>query len=375
MKIAFCNRKEYNSPLGGDGVQMLKTKYYLEENYSLDISIITNPNDLNSSYDIVHIFNYLTISETFEFFKKSISLNLIIVSSSIYWDYSYSSTHIFSKLFWTPNFISERRLSIQRALIRVIANITNIPIGISPKFKKYCLLFMNSSKFILPNSLEEGENLIKFAGNLGNEYFNKIRVIYNATDFSINDIHGKLENKRNLFLSKYGIPDGYILQVGRIEYLKNQLNLIVALNKHKEIPIVFVGKILEKKYFNKVQKLAKQRGNVYFIEQVDHKDIQDFYKYAKVHVLLSLRESPGLVSIEANSMGCPIVVSDERFTPVNTYFKESAYIANPLNKESIRKAVLDAYILGNKASFKNEFTWNVAAEQTYNVYLECINQC
>ena len=29
MRVAFCNRPTWNAPLGGDGVQMLKTKEYL----------------------------------------------------------------------------------------------------------------------------------------------------------------------------------------------------------------------------------------------------------------------------------------------------------------------------------------------------------
>ena len=59
MKIAFCNRPKWDSPLGGDGVQMLKTKAHLEELYGLQINIVTNPEMLDRSYDIVHVFNFV----------------------------------------------------------------------------------------------------------------------------------------------------------------------------------------------------------------------------------------------------------------------------------------------------------------------------
>ena len=41
MKIAFCNRPKWNDPLGGDGVQMLKTKEALEAIYNVESDIVT----------------------------------------------------------------------------------------------------------------------------------------------------------------------------------------------------------------------------------------------------------------------------------------------------------------------------------------------
>jgi len=374
MKIAFCNRKNYDNPLGGDGVQMHKTKYYLEQLYKVDILILTCPDDLDESFDIVHIFNYLTINDTRPYFEKATSLNLDIISSSIYWDYKFSATHIFSKLFGTPDFISEKRISFQLKIINILAFFTNRPIGVSPKLRKHCLYFINSSKYILPNSIEEGNKLLQFCGDKDGKNQDKIRVIYNATDFNNENLQYDSYKNEAEFLLKYKIPSNYILQVGRIEYIKNQLNLLYALKDYPQIPIVFVGKVLEKKYYEKLKKIADKRGNVFFIPNIEHIDIKYFYKYAKVHVLLSLRESPGLVSLEAISMNCPIVVSDERFAPINTYFKNKAYITNPFDLNDILKNVMKAND-DEKVKFeKNDFTWVKAAEQTYNVYLECTNK-
>jgi glycosyltransferase involved in cell wall biosynthesis len=374
MKIAFCNRKNYDNPLGGDGVQMHKTKFYLEQEYDIQIDIIVNPNDLNQSYDIVHIFNYLTIDETLSFFEKAKNLNIKIVSSSIYWDYSYSSTHVFSKIFGTPDFISEKRINFQRSIIRFITLLTNRPIGISPKLKKYCQIFTTSSSYILPNSKEEGEKLLAFCDPNSDINSKKIRVVFNATDFIDTQNKTDVIEEKISFLSKYKIPADYILQVGRIEYIKNQLNLLYSLMDYPNIPIVFVGKVFEKEYFDKLNKLASKRGNVFFIANVEHADIKDFYKYAKVHVLLSLRESPGLVSLEALSMNCPIVVSDNRFAPTSTYFKDTAFITNPLNEKDIKEKVLKAYNTPRTIFPELIFTWKKAAEQTYNVYLECLSK-
>lgn len=43
INVAFCNRPSYDNPLGGDAIQMLKTKEWLEILYGIHISIITHP--------------------------------------------------------------------------------------------------------------------------------------------------------------------------------------------------------------------------------------------------------------------------------------------------------------------------------------------
>ena len=90
MKIAFCNRLNWDNPLGGDGVQMLKTKANLEDLYGINIDIVTDPEKLNNSYDIVHVFNFVTYQVTESFFLKAQSLSIPIVSSCIFCDYTYA---------------------------------------------------------------------------------------------------------------------------------------------------------------------------------------------------------------------------------------------------------------------------------------------
>ena len=129
----------------------------------------------------------------------------------------------------------------------------------------------------------------------------------------------------------------------RIEYVKNQINLVYSLFSHNEIPIVFVGHPVEKGYFDKLKEISSIRGNVYFIDNIPQNEINLFYKYADIHVLLSLRESPGLVSLETALEKCPIVVTTKQFSPVDTYFANCPYVVNPLDISSVEKIVLQAY--------------------------------
>lgn len=367
MRIAFCNRDTWDNPLGGDGIQMLKTKEALERLFGLEIDIVTHADDLSKKkYDLVHIFNYATMDITKTFFDRAEQLNLKVVSSSIFWEYKYAMEPLSYRLGLVNNFVSSRFMKRNILINKIIAILTGKPVLLSSKFRKAVKLFVEKSWLILPNSKEEGELLLKFA-HCKAENKKKMRVVYNGVDLSNVKIMSE-----NEFFEKYKIPQNYILQVSRIQYIKNQLNLLTAMKKHSHIPIVFVGKVIETAYYKKLREIASKRGNVYFIEEIPHDDVYSFYRYAKCHVLLSLRESPGLVSIEALSQRCPAVVSDGRFAPVNTYFERNVQIVNPLNLLSIEKGVLSAYKQEKVDVDVEKFSWDNVALQTYNAYKQIV---
>lgn len=365
IKIAFCNRPSYDNPLGGDAVQMLQTKKYLEENYNVDVEIITSPEMITLGYSIVHVFNFLTYRITAPFIERAQSLGIPIVSSCIYWDYSYAGTFIFYELLrHYPDYIAKRQVQILRNLLQFIGKISLKPTGTSFIFRRYVRKFIQASTVIAPNSLEERDLLLSFSGMNDNRVKEKFQIVYNGVQLNKKSVMDEDD-----FFRKYKLPHEYILQVGRIEYLKNQLNLLYALKDKPEIPIVFVGQVFSQRYFNKLNKLSQERGNVFFIDRVEHSDISSFYKYAALHVLLSLRESPGLVNLEAASLSCPIVVSDKRFIPLNTYFKDVPYVVDPFDIAQIKSTILKAYT-ERKTTFidMEEFSWRNVAKQNYQIY-------
>ena len=83
INVAFCNRPSYDNPLGGDAIQMLKTKEWLEILYGIHISIITHPNELTVNFNIVHVFNFATYEITNGFVEKAHQLGIPIISSCI----------------------------------------------------------------------------------------------------------------------------------------------------------------------------------------------------------------------------------------------------------------------------------------------------
>lgn len=367
ISVALCIRPTYLTRYGGDSVQVIKTKEYLENKYDIKCNIITSHKQLTSDYDIVHIFNFATINETTLFIKKALFLHLKIVTSSIYWDYKYLAVSSFFSLFNYNIPLSEINIRLALLCVKVTKQLFDKPTLLSKKFSNYISWCIKNSDIVSPNSIEEAKLLFKFAQLDYKSNEKKISVIYNATDsigkYAIYNIK-----------EKYNLPDNYILQVGRIEFIKNQLNLLKALRKHAEIPIVFVGAIGEQKYYKKLKKLADRRGNVIFINNIPHDEIYSFYNYAKLHVLLSLRESPGLVSLEALQSGCKIIVSDERFLPFGTYFTNNAIKCSPLDLNEIERTVLTEYYSeGRKTHSTNKFTWDQTADQTFSVYKRLID--
>jgi len=367
MKVAFCIRSEYDNPLGGDAVQMLKTKKYLEKNFDITIDIVTDSNEISKKYDIVHVFNFSTYKISKKFIQKAIEFKIPVVSSPIYWDYSYSSTAKLFRLFPNLQYLNELTINVFRKIILLSGFVFSKPVVLSSTFRKNVKWMFEKSSVVAPNSVEEANLLLKWVGL---EDLQKIRVVFNATDV----IDNKTIVDKEIFHKKYLLPKDYILQVGRIEFCKNQLNLLYALKNYPGIPIVFVGKVSDIWYYKKLKKIADKRRNVFFIDAVPHNDINTFYKYAKLHVLLSLRESPGLVNIEALANGCPIVISDERFLPVKTYFANQPYVVDPLNIKKIKDVVLEAYSNGkNQVPFDFEkFSWNNVAKQTFDIYKEIL---
>lgn len=368
MKIVYCIRPEFQN--GGDGIQVMKTKEYIERLFKdCKIDIVTSPERLNNTYDIAHIFNYATVDFTRSFFKKALALNLKVVSSPIYWDYKYSIMPLYMYFWCNKKSITESFVKFHQFFHPILSKfpkrfVFDAFTNVSKRFSNDIHFFIDNSQLILPNSQREGELCCQF-GHVQDQT-SKIREIYNGVDIE----RAKILSEQDFF-AKYNIPHDYVLQVGRIEYLKNQMNLIAALADCTEIPIVFLGFARkDRPYTKQLKKLADRRGNVYFLEGIPHADVYSFYKYARVHVLLSMRESPGLVSLEALSQGCPVVISDERFLPVRTYFKKCFKSVNPYSIPDIKEAILELYNKKHEYVDMSEFSWENVAKQTYLVYKE-----
>jgi len=67
-----------------------------------------------------------------------------------------------------------------------------------------------------------------------------------------------------------------------------------------------------------------------------HEQLRNVYAAARMHVLPSIFESPGLSSLEAAIAGCSIVAGNLAFE--SEYFQDGAYYCDPCDAFSIARA-------------------------------------
>jgi glycosyltransferase involved in cell wall biosynthesis len=374
-KILFVVRKDYLDVPGGDTIQIIKTKEFLEKKYGLEIFICTDKKQIQEyqSAKIIHIFDMR--EDNLKFINEAKKYNKKIVLSTIYWDLTHSSyiNFLIQKFNIFPSSESYYKF---KDFIFYISNFRKIltfktNYYFSKKYKSKRQWALKNSDAILPNSPEEMDIVVKHFGLDLDEIKNKIFIVPNAVNSDLSTM------SYDQILPEIAELKDFVLEVARIEPIKNQLNLVKALMDKPEIPIVFIGSLRNKRYknyFNKLYILSNKRGNVYFIDHIAHETIFDYYKKAKVHVMASFRESTGLSSLEALISGCEIVVASEEYCPINYYeFDKYGHICDPYSPESIKKAVLEAFNksknLIKQENYLKKFSYENTADETYKVYL------
>ncbi len=373
MKVLFVNQHLESKQNGGDMVQMINTKKYLEKEFGVEVTLCKSI-EIEKYFednDLIHIFNIQTIEYTYNALKKAKKYNKKVVLSTIFWDLR-DATYINTlyKLFKiTPSKNVEKLKKFGNIFNKLIYKIMSNKTSIMFNKKELAFKVLNEADFLLPNSTEELQLLIEYYGLDPYKLNLKSLIVPNAVD------KRKLINIKNENNNKIIEQNNFILQVGAINPVKNQINLIKAFFDDKKIPIVFIGRCSDISYYKKLKALGNKRGNVFFYDELSNDDVLRIYKNASCHILPSFRESPGLVSLEAIAMGTPIVVSGKEYCPINYYkFDDIATICNPYSPESIREAVLFAlnnnHVLDENSikSYLDFFSYENAAKITYNSY-------
>ncbi|MCB0337558.1 MAG: glycosyltransferase, partial [Bdellovibrionales bacterium] len=179
----------------------------------------------------------------------------------------------------------------------------------------------------------------------------------------------------DLFINTYGIED-FILCVGRLESRKNQLQVLKAL-EHVDLPVVLVaGDFSYQREYAEAVRSFKRRGPTIVLDHLSDELLASAYKAAKVHVLASWFEFPGLVSLEAAYFDCNVVVSDAGTT--RDYFGDNAWYCSPGDESSILQAVLAAYYSPlneeTKSVALNNHDWKRCASVYIRSYEAILNE-
>lgn len=183
--------------------------------------------------------------------------------------------------------------------------------------------------------------------------------------------------------AKYNIADDYILFVSSLEAKKNVPTLLNAYNELKKRgyrqKLVMVGK---KGYgYDAIEAMIKQlklENDVIMPGYVPLEDLPKFYSAAEALVMPSVYEGFGIPVVEANSCGCPVIVSNGGSLPeiagksaiiVGVY--DAQGYANAIEKIITEKSAREKMVA---AGFRNakRFSWKTAAKKTIGAYRRLI---
>jgi glycosyltransferase involved in cell wall biosynthesis len=352
MRVAFITRSTLYTVPGGDTVQVLQTAAHLAE-IGVDVEVkLSNEEICYEDFDLLHFFNLTRPADILYHSQKA---NKPFVVSTILCNYSEYDKHQAKGLRALIGFLPANSIDYIKTVARWLLGKDHLSgknylwMGQRKSIQKV----LQQAALILPNSLSEHHRIIK-------QYTcsAKFRVVTNGIDPKLFSRDIELGRDKNL-----------VLCVARIEGIKNQLNLIKALN-NTGFTLMLIGSHAPNQlaYYNRCRAIAA--GNIRFISHVPQQELVKYYSAAKVHILPSWFETTGLSSIEAAAMGCNIVITDKGDT--REYFADDAFYCDPGQPQSILAAVQKAseakFDEGFRRKILKQFTWQQAAIQTYNAY-------
>jgi glycosyltransferase involved in cell wall biosynthesis len=359
MRVLMLNRADALVHRGGDTVQMLRTQAELEK-LGLQVDISTEPTPALKGYDLAHIFNIQSADHSLQQLKAAKQRGLPVALSTIYWD--------LRALDRDPDFVRACSSPRMRALAAVNPAIA---IGLRnfyrharydlwgrlPAHLRKARIMLEQADLLLPNSVAEAENLALLMD--APWVRSKTCVIPNGVDPALAPPPGL----------SLDLPNECILEAAAVHPVKGQLKVIRALAEHPELPLVFVGRP-DAGYLEMCRAAARGRPNVWFVGEVPHAHMAAYLARARVHVLPSLRESPGLATLEAALQGARCVVSHHG--PTLEYFGPDVWYCDPASTESIRDAIVRAWVAPASTRLRDRilthFTWPEVGLQTQAAY-------
>jgi glycosyltransferase involved in cell wall biosynthesis len=352
VRIVLITRSTLYKNPGGDTIQIINTQNSLKKlGVEADIKL-SNEEIVYNDYDLLHFFNIIRPADILYHIRKSTKP---FVVSTIYVDYSEFDKNNRSGLSgFIFRYFSKDAIEYLKVVARWVKNKERVRsyeyilLGQKRAIKRIIL----KSSCLLPNSTNEYNRLSK-----DYSITHKYKVIPNAIDDQL--FNSGLLKKDNEM----------VICIARIEGLKNQLNLIKALNNTKyQLYIIGSPSTNQMDYYQLCK--AEARENVHFISFLKQEELLKYYNKAKVHVLPSWFETTGLSSLEAAAMGCNIVITDKG--DAKEYFTDFAFYCDPSSPKSIKEAIDAAAILEADPLLKQKvmehYTWNIAAEKTIEAY-------
>lgn len=187
----------------------------------------------------------------------------------------------------------------------------------------------------------------------------------------------------NSYSEVNGIPDKFFLCVGRRREHKNIERIIEAFSNFSKIDdtcfLIFTGKAdkFDRKYI-KLLKDYKIIDKVIFTGNLEHEELNYYYKKAIALLFPSLYEGFGLPILEAMSNNCPVITS--KLTSMPEVAGDAAILINPYEVKELLEAMVTVTspeirneLIKRGTSRVNYFKWVDTAKKTHEVYDKLMN--
>ena len=216
----------------------------------------------------------------------------------------------------------------------------------------------------------------------------KIRVVPNG----IRHPYKPNPELRNQLIDKYGLKDGFILNVGGIHERKNIIRLIHAFAKllkeeNYNGKLVITGKVSGAPYQEKMKKLCDKaiekeniKDRVIFTGFISDEELDNLFSMADLFVYPSLYEGFGIPVLEAMNVGTPVVTSNS--TALTEVADNAALLIDPEDindiylgiKKLLKDKNLRKEFVSKGKVRASEFSWEKTAELYLSLYKEIIKR-
>lgn len=317
------------------GVKTKIENYYINANKleNVEVTFYNKWKHKITDFDILHIF--AANPESYSMILHAKNNNIpIIISSILALD-------------------NKNKILVSKLLGKIFSIKTN---------RYYVSKILELSDYIIPETILEKNFLIK---NYGIEQ-QKIKVIPTGVNTNL------LNGNESIIKEKLGLNQNIVLQVGRFDANKNQLNLIRAMKK-SNLPVVFIGGYDKdnESYYNQCKKEAT--SNMFFLGWIDNTDplLKSAYAYAKVVVLPSHKEIFGNVIFEGGLNNANLVVTN--VLPLNDFgIEKYCKKINPNDINDIKEKIVQAYNEPTNSELSDyiydNFSWDNIIKEHIKIY-------
>ena len=318
---------------GGDTVQSDAIAVFLSQ-HGYQIRRIGFPWPRHPGVDLAVVFNLTRPIEAYLQARYAVSANIPYIVFPVYWDLDsleMNGTFIDTIKTLLPrpvkNWVRLRKFKTRYPSMQMEQGLERDPnLGHQRRMIQYVL---EHAAFVCPNSVAEREHLDE-CYSLANT---STKVIYNG--FYPVDHRGQASAPPDPHTQ---LPPDYLCCVGAIGPRKNQLNLVRAANETGLHVVIVGGTAPEAERYARVVR-ESAGSTVHFLGRQPQDMVMGIMARSRGHVQPSYIETPGLASLEAASMGCPIAVSD--VAPVREYFQQHALYCQPASVDSIAQVLLN----------------------------------